>query len=122
MASTPPNQNTPVSTQKPITIGISQGDINGIGLEVIIKTFAEPAMLELCTPVLFSSGKTVSYHKKILKLDNFNYTAILSAESIAPRKFNVANFYQEELNIEPGRLTANGGLYAIKSLVAACDA
>src|SRR5580692_718992 len=115
MASTPPNQNTPVSTQKPITIGISQGDINGIGLEVIIKTFADPSMLELCTPVLFSSGKTVSYHKKTLQLDNFNYNTISNTESIVPRKFNLVNIYTEEVNIEIGRLTASGGNYAIKS-------
>jgi 4-hydroxythreonine-4-phosphate dehydrogenase len=122
MASTPPNQNTPVSTQKPITIGISQGDINGIGLEVIIKTFADPAMLELCTPVLFSSGKTVSYHKKTLQLDNFNYNTISNTESIVPRKFNLVNIYTEEVNIEIGRLTASGGNYAIKSFQAGCEA
>jgi 4-hydroxythreonine-4-phosphate dehydrogenase len=115
-----PQQNTS-SSQKPITIGISQGDINGIGLEVIIKTFSDPAMLELCTPVLFSSGKTVSYHKKALKLDNFNYNTITSSEGITPRKFNLANIYSEEVNIELGKLTSTGGIYAIKSFEAACE-
>ncbi len=116
-----PNQSS-IPVQKPVTIGISQGDINGIGLEVIIKTFADPAMLEICTPVLFSSGKTISYHKKTLKLDNFNYNTINSAEAAVPRKFNLVNVYNEEVNIELGRLTSSGGMYAIKSFEAACEA
>ncbi len=115
-----PQQNTS-SGPKPITIGISQGDINGIGLEVILKTFADPAMLELCTPVLFSSGKTVSYHKKTLKLDTFNYNTITSSDGITQRKFNLANIYSEEVNIELGRMTSTGGQYAIKSFQAACE-
>jgi 4-hydroxythreonine-4-phosphate dehydrogenase len=116
-----PNPQTPSQQQKPIVIGISQGDINGIGLEVIMKAFAEPAMLELCTPVLFSSGKTLSYHKKTLQLENFNYNTITSSDAIAPRKFNLANIYSEEVNIELGKLTSTGGMYAIKSFLAACE-
>ncbi len=118
----PPTTPTPSSSSKSITIGISQGDINGIGLEVILKTFAEPAMLELCTPVLFSSGKTISYHKKTLQLENFNYNTVNGVESIVPRKFNLVNIYTEEVNIELGRLTSSGGAYAIKSFQAACEA
>jgi len=117
-----PQNTTQAPSQKPIIIGISQGDINGIGLEVIIKTFAEPAMLELCTPVLFSSGKTLSYHKKTLQHENFNYNTIQSPENAMPRKFNLVNIYSEEVNIELGRLTASGGVYAIKSFEAACEA
>lgn len=118
-----PNPQTPSgSNQKPITIGISQGDVNGIGLEVILKTFAEPAMLELCTPVLFSSGKTLSYHKKTLKLDTFNYNTINNVEGVVLRKFNLVNIYTEEINIELGRLTSSGGVYAIKSFLAGCEA
>jgi len=119
---TPTQQPQQGTAPKPIIIGISQGDINGIGPEVIIKTFAEPAMLELCTPVLFSSGKTVSYHKKTLQAESFNYNTISSLDSIVPRKFNLVNAYNEEVNIELGRLTSNGGLYAVKSLQAACEA
>lgn len=109
------------TSEKPVLIGISQGDINGIGLEVIIKTFADPAMLELCTPLLYSSGKTLSYHKKVLQMENFNFNTVTSSEGIMPRKFNVANIYSEEVNIEPGKLTETGGAYAVKSFVAACE-
>lgn len=116
----PPQQQT--SSQKPVCIGISQGDINGIGLEVIIKTFSEPAMLEICTPVLFSSGKTLSYHRKALQAEHFNYNTLASIDSIAPRKFNLYNCYNEEVPIEIGQSTVNGGKYAIKSLETACEA
>ena len=115
--------NTPSQTsQKPVCIGISQGDINGIGLEVIIKTFLEPAILEICTPVLFSSGKTLSYYRKAIQADNFNYNSISNLDSIAPYKFNLYNCYSEEVNIEPGKSTVSAGKYAILSLQTACAA
>ena len=51
-----------------IKIGITQGDINGVGYEVILKTFAEPAMMELCTPIIYGSPKVAAYHRKSLDL------------------------------------------------------
>ena len=118
MNSTPQQLQT---SNKPVIIGISQGDINGIGLEVIIKKFSDPAMLEVCTPVLYSSAKTVAFHKKTLQAEHFNYNTITSPEGITPRKFNLANIYSEDVNIEFGQLTPTGGQYAIRSFVAACD-
>jgi 4-hydroxythreonine-4-phosphate dehydrogenase len=112
----------PATPQKPVCIGISQGDINGIGLEVIIKTFSEPAMLEICTPVLFSSGKTLSAHRKGLGAEQFNYNTLQNLETILPRKFNLFSCYPEDVPIEIGKSTVNGGKYAIKSLQVACDA
>jgi len=109
------------SQHKPTIIGISQGDINGIGLEVIMKTFSDPAMLELCTPVLYSSAKTVAFHKKALQMEHFNFNTITSADGITARKVNLANIYSEDVTIELGKLTDAGGQYAIKSFVAACE-
>lgn len=118
-----PNTDTPpvASSHKLPVIGISQGDINGIGLEVIMKTFSDPAMLEICTPVLYSSAKTVAFHKKALQMEHFNYNTITSGDGITARKFNLANIYSDEVNIELGKLTDTGGLYAIKSFQAACE-
>jgi 4-hydroxythreonine-4-phosphate dehydrogenase len=117
-----PNPQTPAApSHKLPIIGISQGDINGIGLEVIMKTFADPAMLEICTPVLYSSAKTIAFHKKTLSLENFNYNTITSSDGITHRKFNLANIYSEEVNIEMGKLTETGGIYAVKSFIAACE-
>ena len=88
-----PENNTPqpVASLKPVIVGISQGDINGIGLEVIIKTFSDPAMLEVCTPVLFSSGKTVSSYRKFILAEHFNYNMISGLDSLPARKFNLFN-------------------------------
>jgi len=120
MTPTPPV--TPVSSQHKVpVIGISQGDINGIGLEVIMKTFSDPAMLEICTPVLYSSAKTVAFHKKALQMEHFNFNTITSADGITARKVNLANIYSDEVTIELGQLTDTGGIYAIKSFVAACE-
>ncbi|HEY6162185.1 MAG TPA: 4-hydroxythreonine-4-phosphate dehydrogenase PdxA [Bacteroidia bacterium] len=106
-----------------IKVGITQGDINGIGWEVIIKTFADPTMLELCTPVIFGSNKTCSYHRKTLSgVDDFNFTIIRDAEQAQHKKVNLVNIYEEEVAVELGKPTQAGGTYALKSLEAACDA
>lgn len=111
-----------VSNHRSVIVGISQGDINGIGLEVIIKTFSDPAMLEVCTPVLFSAGKTLSYHKKALQAEHFNYNMISGLDNIPARKFNLFNCYNEEVPVELGKETTAGGQYAVKSLQVACEA
>ena len=56
-----------------VIVGISQGDINGVGLEVILKTFSDHAITEICTPIIFSSQKTIAYYKKLLGLDDLNF-------------------------------------------------
>ncbi|MEW6468694.1 MAG: 4-hydroxythreonine-4-phosphate dehydrogenase PdxA [Bacteroidota bacterium] len=105
-----------------IKIGISQGDINGIGLEVILKTFSDPAMLDICQPVLFSSGKTVSFHRKALNMEEVPYQIVRDLDQLVPKKLNVMNLYDEEVQMEIGKSTPNGGKYALRSLEAACDA
>ena len=104
-----------------IRLGITQGDINGIGLEVIIKTFSDPAMLETCTPVLFGSQKTFSFHRKALNIE-MRYNQVRTVEQATPRQFNIFNVYEEEVNIEFGKPTDAAGKYAVKSLTEACDA
>ncbi len=110
------------NTVKPVCVGISQGDINGIGLEVIMKTFSEPAMLEVCTPVLFSSGKTITAYRKLIQEEQFNYNSVSGYEGIVMRKFNLFQCYNDEITVEAGRNTPSGGKYAILSLMTACDA
>lgn len=105
-----------------IIVGISQGDINGIGLEVILKTLLEPGISEVCTPVLFSSQKTVSYYRKVLGLDEFNFNPIREFDQISTKKVNVFVCYEEEVNIEMGKLTPMGGKYAFLSLEKATQA
>ncbi len=105
-----------------IRVGITQGDINGVGLEVIIKTFIDPAIEELCTPIIFSSQKTASYHRKALGIEDFSFNIIRDIDQANPKKPNLLSVYDEEVNIELGIPTALGGKYAFKSLEAACNA
>ncbi|MDQ3048677.1 MAG: 4-hydroxythreonine-4-phosphate dehydrogenase PdxA [Bacteroidota bacterium] len=108
--------------EEKIIVGISQGDINGIGLEVIIKTFLDPQMLEICTPVLFSSAKTASFHRKSLNIEDFSFNPIKDFSEINHKRANLINVYEEEINIELGKQTESGGTYAFKSLEAAAYA
>lgn len=105
-----------------IKVGISQGDINGIGLEVILKTLMEPGITEICTPVLFSSQKTVSYHRKALNMDEFNFNPIRDFSQFNNKKVNVFVCYEEEVNIEIGKPTELSGKYALNSLEKATQA
>jgi 4-hydroxythreonine-4-phosphate dehydrogenase len=105
-----------------IIVGISQGDINGIGLEVIIKTFLDPQMLEICTPVLYSSLKTASFHRKALNIEDFSFNQIKDLSEINHKRSNLINVYEEDVNIELGKQTETGGKYALKSLEAAAYA
>lgn len=104
-----------------IIVGISVGDINGIGIEIILKTFEDKRMLDFCTPVLFASNKLISYHKKNLKLNN-SIHSINSVDKIAHGKINLVNSWKEEVKIELGKTTKIGGKFAHKSLKAATTA
>ncbi len=100
-------------------IGISVGDINGIGLEVILKTFSNPSMTELCTPIIYCGSKTLGFHKKALNLTEFNYNGIKSADQALPRKVNMVYTWEEEVEIKLGEENETGGKYALLSLQAA---
>lgn len=105
-----------------IKVGISQGDINGIGLEIILKTFLEPELVDICTPVLFSSQKTVSYYRKVMGLEELNFNAVRDLKQLHPKKPNVFVCYEEEVQIEMGVSTPTGGKYAQISLMKVCEA
>jgi len=103
---------------KPI-IGISCGDINGIGPEIIIKTFSDIRILEFCTPVVFCSGKIIAHYRKIVPEANINWQNIREISRINPKQLNIFNCWEEDTPINPGQLTESGGVYAVKSLMAA---
>jgi 4-hydroxythreonine-4-phosphate dehydrogenase len=103
-----------------IVVGISIGDLNGIGIEVILKTFQDKRMLEFCTPVLFGATKVVSYHKKALNLE-VSVHGITNIDQINPNKINVLNIWKEEVKIDLGKATKESGTYAAKSLEAATN-
>jgi len=103
---------------KKIIVGISIGDLNGIGLEVVLKTFQDKRMLDFCTPVIFGSTKVVSSYKKSLKNDTPIH-GITSLNQINHNKINVLNIWKEDVVIELGKATKISGEYAAKSLEAA---
>lgn len=98
-----------------IKIGITCGDINGIGLEVIMKTFLDNRMHQVCTPVIYASSKLISHQRKLLNFTEFNYNTARSNEIIL-RKTNVINCWEEEIPVEWGKPTELSGKYALRSL------
>ena len=104
-----------------VIVGISVGDLNGIGAEVILKTFEDTRMMEFCTPVIFANVKIISFIKKTLNLD-VNVHGIDKLDQLVPGKLNVLNVWKESVNIEYGKLDEEVGAHAIKSFTAAVDA
>ncbi len=110
-----------VKKSENIIVGISVGDLNGIGAEVILKTFEDSRMFELCTPVVFANAKIVSFLRKNLNID-IHINGVDNLNQIVPGKFNVLNVWKEGVNLEHGKLDDNVGKYAIKSFVEATKA
>ena len=104
-----------------IIVGISVGDINGIGLEIILKTFDDNRMLEFCTPVIFASNKVVSFHKKALHL-NTPVHGIENINSLVHNKINLLNIWKENIEIDLGKGDDKSGKYAFDSLEKATKA
>ena len=104
-----------------IIVGISIGDLNGIGSEVILKTFDDSRMLELCTPVIFANVKVLSFIKKTLGLETPLH-GIDQINQIVIGKINVLNIWKENVDLNFGTNDDNAGKYAIKSFVAATKA
>lgn len=104
-----------------IIVGISIGDLNGIGSEVILKTFEDTRMLELCTPVIFANVKIISFLKRELNLTAAIH-GIDKLDQLVVGKINVLNVWREGVDLEFGKNDATVGSYAIKSFVAATKA
>ncbi|MFY0602628.1 MAG: 4-hydroxythreonine-4-phosphate dehydrogenase PdxA [Flavobacteriaceae bacterium] len=104
-----------------IIVGISIGDLNGIGIEVILKAFADKRMLEFCTPVLFGSSKVISFHKKALEIQTHIH-GINTIDKVVHGKINLFNIWNEELKIELGVASKELGKYAFMSMEKAVNA
>ncbi|MDV7186182.1 4-hydroxythreonine-4-phosphate dehydrogenase PdxA [Lutibacter sp. TH_r2] len=109
-----------MSKTEKIKLGISIGDINGIGIEIILKTFLDKRMLEFCTPIVFGSTKYISAYKKSLNL-NVQYNGVFNVEKAVEGKINVVNIWKEDVPVEFGNPTKRAGEYAFKSLEAATN-
>ncbi len=105
-----------------IVVGISIGDLSGIGSEVVLKTFRDSRMLEFCTPVIFASVKTMSFCKKVFELDDISLHGIDSLDAILHKKINVFNVWKEQPEIKFGEEDKAIGTFAVRSLEAAVSA
>ena len=107
------------NTSPKYTIGITTGDINGIGLEVILKTFSDTRVFQRVTPVLYGSGKVLVAYRKALNMQAANFTNQKSLERLQPNALNVLNVYEEDVPLQIGTQHETGGKYALLSLQAA---
>ncbi len=110
-----------MSESKTMKVGISCGDLNGIGLEVVLKAFEDNRMHHDITPVLYCGVKAVSHHRKALGLDDVQFHGVKSVNDIVPRKFNVVDLWEEDVAIEFGKPSGQQSKYAIQSLEAAAQ-
>ena len=101
--------------QNKIKIGITQGDVNGIGYEVILKAFEDPTIFELCTPIVYGSPKVMTYHRKALELET-SFSIINSASEAMHGRLNVVNCCDDEVKVELGKPSHESGKAAFDAL------
>lgn len=98
-----------------IRVAITQGDVNGIGCEVILKSFVDPTILEFCIPIVYGSPKVLAYHRKALDLPT-TFTIVNSASEAVDGHLNVVNCNDDEVKVELGKPTAEAGKAALDAL------
>ncbi len=99
-----------------IVIGITHGDINGIGYEVMLKTLSEPMVTEFFIPIIYGSPKVASFYRKNMDIQNFNLNIINSVEDLNPKKVNIINCADDDVKVELGQSTPEAGKAALKAL------
>ena len=104
-----------------IVIGITQGDINGIGYEVILKTLSESRVLDAFVPVIYGSPKVAAFHCKQLDIQGINLNIINSVEELNPKRINIINCSDDEIKVELGRSTEEAGKAAFAALEQATE-
>lgn len=104
-----------------IRVGITMGDLNGIGPELIIKTFLDNRMCDLCTPVIYGSSKVINFYRKLLGIQDFNVNLIGNSQQAHLKRANLINCWEEDVNIEPGIADTAAGKYAYISLERAVE-
>lgn len=101
--------------QNRIKIGITQGDVNGIGYEIILKAFEDPTIFELCTPIVYGSPKIMTYHRKALEIET-SFTIVGSAAEAVHGRLNVVNCNDDEVKVELGKPSRESGKAAYDAL------
>ena len=108
--------------QHKIRVGITQGDMNGIGPEVILKTFMDPLMNELCTPIIFSSTKVMNNQRRVSAAESFNFNLLRDLDSFHPSRANLFNCFDDDVNVEFGKPSPLSGKLSLRCIDVACEA
>jgi 4-hydroxythreonine-4-phosphate dehydrogenase len=109
------NQPAKHTTEKP-RIGITIGDLNGIGPEVIIKVLGDARLLSLITPVIYGSTRVLSFYRKSMNLEEFNYSQVKQKGQFFPKAVNVVNCWEEVIELTPGQSSRQTGKAALLAL------
>jgi 4-hydroxythreonine-4-phosphate dehydrogenase len=104
-----------------IKIGITHGDINGIGYEIILKTLLDRRIFDICTPILYGSPKVAAYHRKALDMENISFHSIRTPEEASPKKASVINCVDDEIRVELGKTTTVAGGSSVAALMKAAE-
>ncbi len=99
-----------------VKVGITHGDLNGIGYEIIIKSLHDQRILDMITPVVYGVSKVASYHRKVLNMDDFNFNLVKNAGVANPKRPNILNVTEEEVKIDIGKSTDTAGTLAYEAL------
>jgi 4-hydroxythreonine-4-phosphate dehydrogenase len=102
-------------------IGITIGDLNGVGPEVIIKALSDHRLFTLLTPVIYGSAKVITFYKKQLNIEEFNYTQVRNKGQYAPKTINVVNCWEDQFDITPGKPSRDSGRASFIALKQACE-
>lgn len=105
-----------------LIVGLTQGDVNGISYELLIKMMAENKICEVCTPVLFGSSKVAAYHRKSLNIENFSLNSIQRAQDANPKRCNIINCVDDAIKVDFGQETKESDQAAMHALKVALDA
>jgi 4-hydroxythreonine-4-phosphate dehydrogenase len=108
-------------TQQKPRVGITLGDLNGIGPEVVIKALADSRLMTLVTPVIYGSARVIAYYKKLFNIEEFNYSQVRQKGQLAYKSINVVNCWEDVIEIAPGKPTKESGKAALTALRLACE-
>lgn len=111
-----------MSEHSKIRVGITQGDMNGVGPEIILKTFMDPMMLEICIPIVFSSTKVMNNQRRNSAAESFNFNLLRDLDTFNPNRANLFNCFDEDVNVEFGKPSPIAGKNSLKCIDIACEA
>lgn len=106
---------------KKIKVGISVGDLNGIGLEVVLKTLSDKRILDFCSPIIYGAPKVIGFYKKMIGLSDLNFNIINDVDDVMVSSLNLITCWNEEIKLNPGNADKTLGKYAVISIQKAVE-